>query len=288
MKSYFSRIFVFFLMSIASLGAYAAGNASEIKKIQKNRAEYIFAESTDVSEDQAYSNALRQMLDMCRNFVEANTPGKTITDGAIEAALSKYSIPRNNFTRVFLYVRRDDLVGTAGNNADSAKPVPKPEIIEPVTPQNQESVSEPTEAVNEPSVLVSQKEIESPVAESESDAPESDQEFAESVPQDTKFEIDRKSNLSGAMQRLMADLHNAKGLKEAAGILANYKDMRLGVASYGSPKEARNTAACYWVVEDNGVISVLGPEVRGYRKNYRTNHPDALYRYSRGLWFRKR
>lgn len=288
MKSSYSRIFVIFLMAIASLGAFAAGNASEIKKIQKNRAEYIFAESTDVSEDQAYSNALRQMLDMCRNFVEANSPGMTITDGAIETALSKYSIPRNDFTRVFLYVRRDDLVSASGSTADSANPEHKPEDIKPATPRNHESVTVQPVAVNEPVGSNPDKEIGVPTVETETVAPESDQEFAESVPEETAFEIDRKSNLTGAMQQLLAALHSAKSLKEAAGILADYKDRRLGVATYGSPKEARNTSACYWIVEDKGVISVLGPEVRGYRKNYRTNKPDALHRYSRGLWLRKR
>jgi len=273
------------LLVMTWMGMSAQSPAAQVKEIQKNPATYISAESTDPSEDEAYSNAMRQMIDMARNFVSTNNNGANISDKAIEAAVKKIVIPRGDFKRVFVYAKRDDLLEKSGNDVAIPDEQPKPVIEDPAKQPEIEGAVEtetqpaqPTKPVKEPETVGKPKGNE---------GTDSDEEFEEEVPKDIVEEVSRTANVSGATKEIIGRLQQAKSLNEATDILNRYMGRRM-VSNFGVARQAHNSAACYWVVEDDGQITVLGPEVRGHRNNFRTGKTDALHRYTKGLWFRKR
>ncbi len=273
------RIILSILLATVWLGLSAQSPAAQVKEIQKNPAEYISAESTDPNEDAALSNAMRQIIDMSRNFVATNANNASISDEAISAAVEKIVIPRGEFKRVFVYVKRIDLLEKAGT-AISSSETEGPTVIEPQESESQENKEDTILPVPEPTLPDQEAEVhsENSIANDNS---------LEDVPQDIVAEIEVSSNVPAATKELIELLQNSKSLKEASDVLRKYKDRRI-VSDYGVARQTRNSAACYWVVEENGNISVLGPEIRGHRHNFRTGKADALYRYTKGLWFRKR
>lgn len=271
-------------MSLLGASAMAQSPALEVKKIQKNTEKYINAESTAPSEDEARSNAMRQLIDMSKNYVETNNHGAKISDEAIKSTVKEIIIPRGDFTRVFVYSSREDLI-SASNGSAPSNVVPKED-----NPRNVENVSGEITSENSPNrandetVTYDTNTENIPFEETET---VSGEDFAAQVPTEIASEISSISTIPAALQEVITSLHNSNSLMDATKILYRFKNKSF-LSNYGSPRESHNSAASYWVVEDNGQITVLGPEIRGYRKNFRTGQPDALYNYSKGLWFRRR
>lgn len=264
---------------------HAQNPAAQIKEIQKDPATYINAESTDPNEDSAYGNALRQMVDMANNFVNTNNDGAEISEAAIVSVVNKIVIPRGEFKRVFLYAKRDDLMGrsTAPASTEHFNIMPRierPAAVAATEEEEDDSDVDPlTKKVQD--LIAEQTEVD---FEEEEDSPE---EFEQSIPDDIVEDVRNTAPVAIGFQGLLDRIHNSSSLKEAAAILYEYMNRRT-VSDYGVAKEAHNSAASFWAVEDNGKITVLGPEIRGHRKNYRSGKTDALHRYRRGVWFRKR
>lgn len=279
-----TKFLVIILMSLLGASAMAQSPALEVKKIQKNTEKYINAESTAPSEDEARSNAMRQLIDMSKNYVETNNHGAKISDEAIKSTVKEIIIPRGDFTRVFVYSSREDLI-SASNGSAPSNVVPKED-----NPRNDESVSGEITSENSPNrandetVAYDTNTENIPFEETET---VSGEDFAAQVPTEIASEISGISTIPAALQEVITSLHNSNSLMDATKILYRFKNKSF-LSNYGSPRESHNSAASYWVVEDNGQITVLGPEIRGYRKNFRTGQPDALYNYSKGLWFRRR
>lgn len=286
----------------------AQSPAQQIRDIQKNTADYINVESTDPDEEAARSNAMRQMIDMARNFVDVNNNGAFISDAAIEKTVKSIVIPRGDFKRVFLYASRAELLQASGDkkpiddkpitkNIESENPVNIHKTPETKTPETVATEAvEPTKVEKRDTVVRKERPWKRPklkhdkpvqTAPSEPVRVESHEEFEKNVPEDIKVEIGHTAKVSPAIKEMIGLIQNASGLEEAAKVLYKY-EMRNIVSAYGKSRECRNSAVSYWVVEDNGVVTVLGPEIRGHRNNFRTGKPDALHRYERGIWFRKR
>lgn len=282
------RILLTQLALLACIAVNAQSPAAQVKVIQKNTAAYINTESTDPNEEAAYSNALNQMIEMARNFVNTNKDGADISDASIEAVVKKIVIPRGEFKRVFLYAKRDDLLANSGsNNLITASEQPekrnesklsentgKDESIE-ISNSNLSSIEEEIQIESQTETSSDVNKIETP------------EEFENSVPEEIVVNVRKSSNVPVGIKELISQLQKCNSLIEATRILERYKSRR-NVSAYGVSKEAHNSKASYWVVEDNGVISVLGPEIRGHRNNFRTGKTDALHRYKKGVWFRKR
>lgn len=262
----------------------AQGPAAQVKEIQKNTTTYINAESTDPSEDAAYGNAMRQMIDMARNFVNTNNKGADISDEAIKSVVKKIVIPRGEFKRVFLYAKRDNLIGKSGNNnSNDSQPV-----AEVKKPENTVIKAEEKEETAQPTVNDGKSKSEQQ-QDTSSDLNEikDTKEFEQSLPKEIVADVQESANVPSATKELIGLLQGCKSLHEAASILYKYKNRRI-VSDYGVSKQSHNSMASYWVVEDSGNITVLGPEIKGHRTNFRTGKVDALHRYERGVWFRKR
>lgn len=290
------------LAAIFAFEANAQSDAKRIKEIQKDTEHYINAESTDPNEDEAYRNALRQIVDMSRNFVETNSSGRTtISDAAIEKCVGKIVIPRGDFKRVFLFAARTDLLSGGGAAAPAA--AQQPSAPAPAREDRaQEKPSTPAAPASEPEQQQAMPTVDdimtglfgeddenesAPVTAPEPQNEESPEEFAAQVPQEIATEVAATNDVPAATRELIGLLQGATSLRQAVSILDKYKNRRV-VANYGVARDARNSAQCYWVVEENGTLTVLGPEKRGHRNNFRTGKPDALHRYSRGMWFRKK
>lgn len=282
------KTLVIMLMSLLGATAVAQSPALEVKKIQKNTTEYINAESTAPSEDEARSNAMRQLIDMAKNYVETNNHGAQISDNAIKITVKEIVIPRGDFTRVFVYSSRKDLIGASKGAKPSTTLTEKED--EPINSTNDEngsneSSSDNSQEVNQQRTTIDNTNNENmQFEESETDSSDG---FVEEVPTEIAVEIDKASYIPAALQEVITALHNSNSLMETSKILYRYKNRNV-ISNYGSPRESHNSVASYWVVEDNDKITVLGPEIRGFRKNFRTGQPDALHNYTKGLWFRKR
>ncbi len=260
------RLFILPFLLMAWLLGAAQSPAAKIKEIQKDTKTYIFAESTSPSEDEAYANALRQLVDMSINFVNTNADGAKIDETSVESLVEKITIPRGDFHRVFLYVSRDALLG---KSSSSISPIVEPE---PTQESDLANSQESTTIVEEFDALPDIQEEET---------------VEVLVPVEIKNEIVSKNNVSGLAGEMIGKLLQARNLQEAVEILSEYKDKRV-VVDFGVSRDARNSQASFWVVEDNGALTVLGPEIKGYRNNYKTGTADALYKYSKGMWFRKK
>lgn len=268
------------LLTAAWLGMFAQSPAAQVKNIQKNPAEYINAESTDPNEDEAYSNAMRQIIDMSRNFLAANADNATVSDDDISEATEKIVIPRGEFKRVFVYVKRDALL------AKVATQLPTSSLDDRIASEAKvsESNNEQTEdAVN----LTMETETSYEIPEVDSESADHSDFSLEDVPEEIVSEVIVSADVPVATKELITLIQQTKSLKEAAAVLNKYKDRRV-VSDFGVARQSRNAAACYWVVEENGGIYVLGPEIRGHRLNFQTGKTDALYQYTKGIWFRKR
>lgn len=308
------------LLIAASITAAAQSPAKQVKDIQNNTAEYISAESTDPTEASARSNAMRQMIDMSRNFVQTNNNGAQISDKAIESAVKSIVITRGEFKRVFLYASRADLLSlsnTSGAAPAATAKKAEPEIATAEFDFDDNTLTEDTKNTKESENEIKKEESQKTVAKSSEDkkmpawrarhskkkdgnsqttakssktsegAKDSNEDFARNVSPAITAEINSSSAVPPALQELIGLIHKSTSLNEAARHIDRFKNRGV-IADYGAPRECRRSAACYWVVEDGGTISVLGPEIRGHRKNFRTDSPDALHRYENGLWFIKR
>lgn len=259
------RIILVSLALSIFVSAFAQSPAAQVKEIQKDHVNFINAESTDPDEEEAYNNALRQMIDMARNFVSTNNDGADISDAAIESAIQKIVIPRGEFKRVFLYAKRSDLLNNSGTNESSV-----------ITSTVEQSLFETIE--------------ETPSEQDSSDNFEGfvdSEEFEAGLSEEVVDDVKKSASIPAGVQELIDLLQNSRSLGEASRILEKYKNRGI-VSDYGVAKQCRNSAVSYWVVENNGQITVLGPEIRGHRNNFRTGKTDALHRYRTGVWFRKR
>ena len=275
------RVFLLSIIALAvSTAIKAQSPSAQIKEIQKDPATYINAESTAPSEDEAQENAMRQMIDMARNFVDTNNDGADISDASIKTVVKRIVMERGDFKRVFLYARRDDLLSKSGRSEQNGN-----DQIQ----THKSSTETPDQKVDD-KMLISESLTDNELSqpdESDSGTINSPEEFEQSVSRDIVANVRKSSEISAAIMELIESLHNSKSLQEASNVLHRYK-LRRTVSDYGVPKKTRNSSASYWVVEDNGQISVLGPEIRGHRNNFRTGKTDALHRYKKGIWFRKR
>lgn len=291
-----ATLMVLFLCLLQSVRAQSP--ARQIKDIQKNTTEYINAESTDPDEAVARKNAMRQMIDMARNFVSTNNNGADISDLAIDESVKSIVIPRGDFKRVFLYASRADLLQRSGGKVTAAVKKPAADIVKDDTETDPSTL--PGENMKrgrhfgdantnrKDRTAESETEfVESTDGVADLEDMESDEEFVANIPLDIKDEVISSVKISSGMKEMISLIQNSGDLKKAAEIIYRYKNRNM-VSDYGSPRESHNSAASYWVVEDNGIVTVLGPEVRGHRNNFRTGQPDALHRYDKGIWFRKR
>lgn len=272
--------------------------ARQIEDIQRNTTNYIHAESTDPDEGVARRNAMRQMIDVARNYVNTNNNGVDISDSEIEGSVKLIVKPHGDFKRVFLYTSISDLLQGCGEKVAAVAKEPAADIAKGDTDAetgrmsgvhvkrgNRFGASDKNGKDHNGEAAIEYVESADGMIDTENLV--SYEDFLANIPADIKDEVLGTSAVSSGMKELIGLIQDSGDLNKAADVIYRYKNRRM-VSDYGSPKESHNSIASYWVVEDNGIVTVLGPEVRGHRYNFRTGQADALYRYYSGIWFRKR
>lgn len=275
------KFFIAAILTVLSLNVMAQNQAQNVKDIQKDRKTYISESSTDPSEEVAFENARRNMIEVARNFVSTNKDGAYISDDDIMSVTEKIVNTRGSeFVHVFLYAKRDDLL-SKGGSADNVTP-------QPTSPEGQEAPEgqEPTDGGDDEPGVDSVTPVSSDdTVIGEPYVPTDDELIEETKVIDDAVRV--TSEIPEALQEMIDELHKCVDLLTAAEVLKRYK-RRWTIADFGAPKDSKNAISYYWVVDDGDKVTVLGPEVRGYRHNFRTDSKDGLYNYTHGIWFRKK
>lgn len=107
------------------------------------------------------------------------------------------------------------------------------------------------------------------------------------VPDDTMAELNSTIDIPPALIEMIETLFQCQSIKTTVPVLRKYKERR-AISSFGASKDCSDPADCFWVVENNGGITVLGPEKGGLRANFLTGTLDIVELYDNGLWFKRK
>lgn len=254
-----------FLLSLAAITAVFA-QQTDAKKINsiKRDDQYIYAEATMNTEEEAYQVAEELLATYINEYIlskkKLNKAERVIVKD-IASKCEKIRMMRGEMSRVFVYVKKSDLIP-----ADNALTLVKTEV------QEKDTVCEAPPAV-----------VEDVPAEgfTADDLPEED------LPVEI---IARNENLrlNVSWQQAVVDELLGTSFLTGAKALLNRLRAEYKVKRYGSYNECKNPAACFWVIagQDGYVQTVLGPGTER-RTNFKTLQYDSLQNYSGSdaIWF---
>lgn len=255
---------------MVATGAMAQANASDITKIKKSK-EYIYAEATEATEEEAIMAAKAELDVQVEEYVVSSGIAKdavAVVVKDIRQMTSKIAVMRGDMHRVFLYVKKKDITTSRSDvtvmNVENETPVTESKVEEiPVTESKVEEINE-----------TSQTEL--PVATIEV----IDQTGSVENASDGFF-----SQIKGVRAATLAKIANAKSIAQAEDILSEEKKHQ-NVKGFGTIGNCRNITQSYWVVDTLDGVTILSPERAGTRWNYKTGKTDSLKNYVGKLWFR--
>lgn len=246
------RYIVALIIAVTALAAKADNVAQQINEIKRDAENYIFAESTVKSEDEARANADGLLVSYITDYLEETAPGTQFNPG-IAAKFKYLTMKRGSGMRVFAYISKSELSAgsTTGKQVKSRREKEEDEISRStptVTPKPKHSTTAETK---KPELVVG------------------------------------NANLTQSQQDMIEDLMGAKDMESAMKLLAMYQVMRK-VKEYGTLNDVENKEECFWIIGDTNfnVSTVLSPGVS--RTNFSTGLTDNLENH-RGvpvLWFK--
>lgn len=252
-----------------SLSAQTVSTAKQINKIKKDK-KYLYAESTDVTEDAAYTVAKSILDGKVDEFIQESgisEGASTIIVKDIRKTVQKHVLQRGAKFYVFLYVKQSDIIKSEADvetitiNNSEEKVSERPTIgtavssIEHNDGPKVEPVEETTEIVEAP-VHAQQPPI----------APTNDY----------------LSKLPKYRQHIINNILEAKDLIQVQNVI---KEEML-IQNYGVMKDCPNSDVMFWVVKDKNGLTVLSPVKKGGRVNVKTGKYDKLGNYEDGIWIR--
>lgn len=258
-----------FLCFGINANAQTESNSKQISKIQKDK-HYIWAEGVDTIEANAYQMADEELESRIETYVLESgmaEAAKEIVVKNISQFKNEIKMARGGLYRVFLYVKQSDIV-------ESSSPVKVIAIEEEDNEEVEQTkeVNNQTEVEQKPAApKIVETQIESSSEEQESKGVHNTAQIFSSLP-NGKLEVVRK-------------IASAKNLNEAYTLLNNYNNSNL-VKNFGVKKDCKDEINSYWVVPNDGGVSVLSPQRNGNRWSYSTGNVDSLRNYKSGLWFR--
>ena len=257
-----NRIFLILCAMMVAAWAMAQMNAKDITKIKKSN-EYVYAEATEATEDEAIDAAKAELDLLVEEYVVSSGLAKdavAVIVKNIRLMTSKIAIMRGDMHRVFLYVKKKDIVTSKSD----------------VTVMNVASAEQDTQVDDDIAT-----DEESNVDAAQNDVVYSQEEKAAEQPLSGGFFAQIKGNRATTL----AKIAKAVSMEHAESILLGEKSI-LNVKGYGSQENCRNTTQSYWVVETPYGVTILSPERSGKRWNYKTGNIDSLDKYPKRLWFR--
>ena len=244
------------VLFVASIGFCQESDSKRINKIKRDT-QYLYAEATMKDADEAFETALLLLDGYIDEYVQSKKKFSTSETIIIKDTHSKsetIQMPRGEMTRVFVYVRKSDII-PAENSAvreNPAKVTTEAEELE--APENQET-PEQTEKAEE-----------------------------ESAPE----EAGASPSLTVVWQKELIESLLETGTINRAKALLNREKAQFRVKKSGSASSCKNKAGSFWVIGDGEgkLITVLGPGTNR-RTNFKTQKSDTLDNYtnSTAIWF---
>ena len=287
------RICFFLLMLCVSSFCFAQGDTSakQVSKIKQSK-QYLWAESTDASEDKAYKIAKEELDKRVEEYI-ANSKkmdgAKNIVVQNIEASTSRVNLVRGILHRVFIYVKKNDIVKVMGgvdlyevsDNEASTTAQNSSEDI-----KFDSSIEEHTspEASTVDNASIGKVEI----SENSDNIEELFEDLDENDVNDKTIFTDNNylSSLPEGRRTVIMAVLRASSIDEVVTLLQKQAELR-NVKNFGSSSSCKNTDRCYWVSMVSGKIVVFSPvKTSGKRINVGTGQVETLpFNISNMIWF---
>ena len=270
------RLFTVVAAMTVAVGSMAQLTASDITKIKKSK-EYIYAESTEATEEDAANVAKAELDRQVKEYVvNSDVPEDAVAVIVkdIGQVASSISLKRGDMYRVFLYVKKKDIT-TSRSGVTVMK-------VEDVLPKMESKVEEivdsaQTETEKTEPLQLATGQVETPQPESEA--------LPADNPSSNNIANGFFAQITGSRAATLAKIAGASTIDQAEAILTEQKSL-LNVKGFGSPASCRSSSQSYWVVATNNGVTILSPERDGKRWDYKTGNEDSLGKYNSRLWFR--
>lgn len=253
------RYTVLLIIAFLAIVSYADNVAQQINDIKRDAENYIFAESTVKSEDEARHNADGLLVSYINDYLEETAPGTKFSP-AMAAKFQYLTMKRGSGIRVFAYINKSVLTG--GQPQKTVK-----------------TQREKDEAEMQHTSYHSTSTVSTPVPQSSSLIKQQGNTSVE--------QIEGSYALTSSQQDVIKDLIEARDMESAMKLLAMFKVMRK-VKDYGTLNNVTNKNECFWIIGDSDfkVNTILSPGMS--RTNFATGSTDNLENH-RGvpvLWFK--
>lgn len=271
MKKKFNILLLFILTSVAASAQSVSKQINDIKR----SSQYVSAEATMETEAQAYELAEELLSKQISEFASSqkslkDAPNVIVKDVAGKA--EKLQMNRGTMTRVFLYVKKDDIMA-----ADNTRVL--------VQPQKSETSDDGEKPAREEKEKKKQKKSKS--------GQTGDVPVATVVPVSPETPVAGSEEGGGTrltaswQQTVIDDLLACPTVTAARGMLTRLRAERK-IKRFGSADNCPDASTCFWLIfdEDGRVVTILG-DGQAERTNFRTMDKDLLSNYKgRGaIWF---
>lgn len=283
-----SLFLAFLLLSGLSLSAQISNDKSLIDKVKENRDQYIYAESTEESQEIALSSATANFEEQLASYLSAsNLPSDaSAIESIISSKATMVAVPRGDRFRAFIFVSKDALGGTnthdnqQGNHQNNSVEVLPTDNNEPVNMNNTEDLTVKNRVTiieNDSIQGAGDSEIIKPVT------PNADNNTVvvdSSITEDTIVLVDDysvESTLSEETLDYIASLTRINPLRDymaamkKEGSITTYEPLKPGV----DPTE-------YYVVlfsRNGDIVAILSPGEN--RFNLATKQSDSISNYTK-------
>lgn len=247
---------IFFLMQICFMSALVAMGQSDTKTINsiKRDKSYIYEEATAKDADEAYQTASELLKQRIEEFVAEEKKLRTAENIIIRDMKSyteQIQMQRGDLTRVFLYVKKKDILPAETNV----------------------------------SVMHNDNKVEETKKEKQDIDMEAKVEVVE-VADVVADSGDESLKLPVAWQQSVIDrLLECRTIAEAKVMLSRQK-AEFKVKRYGTFTTCSDKSACFWIASDEqgNLLTILGPGTE-QRTNFRTLSKETVNISNNAMWF---
>lgn len=267
MKKPYILLFLLFTSVVAS----AQSVSKQINDIKRS-SQYLSAEATMETESQAYELAEEMLSKQISEYAASqkslkNAPNVIVKDVAGKA--EKLQMNRGTMTRVFLYVRKNDIIA-----ADNTRVLVQPQ-------KNEESA--PGEEKPKKDEQKKRKEAEKP-----DETPVSSVVPITSSPTTSTSQGNASLRLPESWQQTAIDNLLSCSTVEAAKEMMVRLRVEKKIKRFGPADSCPNASSCFWLIFDGDgrVITVLG-DGQDERTNFRSMEKDTIdnYKGMGAIWF---
>lgn len=251
------RIIMLLLSWIVLAGVISAqqSNTKLINSIKRNN-QYLYAEATMNSEQEAYQVAEELLTTYINEYIESKKKlhkAESVIVKDIASKCEKIQMMRGEMYRVFVYVKKSDII-------------PAENSITLIKPENVDSIADTQEV---------------PPAVIEVLPPDENRPLENAL-------MGEAPQLSEAWQQNVIDELLSSSSFTAAKALLNRLKAEYKIKRYGSYDECKNPANSFWIIanESGTLQTILGPGTN-QRTNFKTLQYDSLENYSgfNAIWF---